>query len=362
MLEAHPAAAIFPMLEDSEYRGLLEDIRDNGLCQPIITLDGKILDGRNRYKACLELDLEPELQEWEPNGLSAVDYVVSLNLHRRHLTASQKAAIAYELLPTYEAEARQRQLALAGTRPTADPENLSAKMREGVKAAEQAATATHVSPRYVEEVKHIARTAPELVEQIKSGEITVTEAKRQVRKAELANAVPATPTGKYRVIYADPPWKYGSSGMEDYGPAERHYPAMSIQELCELPVREMTEDNAVLFMWVTSPLLAECFAVIKAWGFDYKSSFVWDKVKHNYGHYNSVRHELLLICTRGSCLPDSGKLIDSVVELERSDKHSEKPERFREIIDEMYTHGDRIELFSRAAGTDNWQVWGNECK
>ncbi len=124
-------------------------------------------------------------------------------------------------------------------------------------------------------------------------------------------------------------------------------------------VRDMAEDNAVLFMWVTSPLLEECFDVIRAWGFKYKTSFVWDKVRHNFGHYNSVRHELLLVCTRGSCTPDNLKLYDSVQTIERSDIHSEKPSEFRAIIEDLYEYGERLELFARA-NTDGWEVWGNE--
>jgi len=127
-----------------------------------------------------------------------------------------------------------------------------------------------------------------------------------------------------------------------------------------LPVEEITEKNSVLFMWVTSPLLDECFEVVKAWGFRYKASFVWDKVRHNMGHYNSVRHEFLLICTKGSCLPDEKKLIDSVQSIEKTDKHSEKPVEFMNIIDELYTHGDRIELFCRQSKKENWFYWGNE--
>ncbi len=179
------------------------------------------------------------------------------------------------------------------------------------------------------------------------------------------SAAPTMPTGKYRVLYADPPWQYGNSGVitggDNYGRAARHYPTMSIDALCALgdQIEAMAEDDAVLFMWVTSPLLAECFPVIKAWGFTYKTSFVWDKVRHNFGHYNSVRHELLLICTRGSCLPDTPTLLDSVVTIERSDKHSEKPEEFRGMIDSLYTWGNRLELFARCR-VDGWEAWGNE--
>ena len=161
---------------------------------------------------------------------------------------------------------------------------------------------------------------------------------------------------KYRVVYADPPWSYGDKqNIDGLGGAEKHYTTMPLKEICEIPVP--TQDNAVLFIWVTSPMLEDVFAVIKAWGFKYKTSFVWDKIAHNMGHYNSVRHELLLIATKGSCTPDVKKLYDSVVSIERSE-HSKKPSQFREMIDVLYPTGDRIELFAREA-SDGWDVWGN---
>lgn len=171
-------------------------------------------------------------------------------------------------------------------------------------------------------------------------------------------ASPALPDGKYRVIYADPPWKYGNT-MPDYmGVQDNHYETMTVKEVCELPVKDMAGDNAVLFLWVTSPILEESFQVVNAWGFKYKASFVWDKVKHVMGHYNSVRHEILLVCTRGSCQPDIQKLFDSVYSEERTE-HSTKPEYFREVIDTIYPNGKRIELFARSEH-DNWNTWGNE--
>jgi N6-adenosine-specific RNA methylase IME4 len=130
---------------------------------------------------------------------------------------------------------------------------------------------------------------------------------------------------------------------------------MPLQDICALPVP--AADNAVLFLWVTSPLLEDSFKVINAWGFKYKSSFVWDKVAHNMGHYNSVRHEFLLIATRGSCTPDVPKLLDSVVSIERTE-HSRKPKEFREMIDTLYPVGDRLEMFAREA-SEGWDVWGN---
>lgn len=165
---------------------------------------------------------------------------------------------------------------------------------------------------------------------------------------------------KYRIIYADPPWSYNdkceSGGVQSRG-ADGVYPTMSITDICNLPIKDICETNAALFLWVTSPLLEDSFRVINAWGFKYKSSFVWDKVLHNMGHYNSVRHELLLICTRGSCTPDNNKLIDSVQSIERTE-HSKKPNEFREIIDTLYPYGKRIELFSREKA-EGWDVMGN---
>ena len=175
----------------------------------------------------------------------------------------------------------------------------------------------------------------------------------------MAEKVAELPDGKYRVIYADPPWKYGDTLVEGYGPANRHYEAMTISELETLDVRSIAAEDSVLFLWVTAPLFMSCGSIVQAWGFEYKTMFVWDKVRHNFGHYSSVRHELLLVCTRGSCLPDSPKLHDSVVSLERSKTHSEKPEYFRNLIEEMYTEGRKVELFARRR-VDGWDAHGNE--
>ena len=165
--------------------------------------------------------------------------------------------------------------------------------------------------------------------------------------------------GKYRIIYADPPWKYGSDYQDKFGHARSHYSTMDQSDLCDLPVKEICMPNCVLFLWVTSPKLPEGLEILQSWGFDYKTSFVWDKVKHNYGNYNSVRHEFLLIGGKGSSTPDVKKLYDSVVSIERSNKHSEKPEYFRKLIDELYPTGDRIELFSRKE-LEGWNTWGSE--
>ena len=211
----------------------------------------------------------------------------------------------------------------------------------------------HVEVAKLPEEKQI-----EFLNKAEEENLSVRGLRAEIRK-EKFNSNVKMPTESYRILYVDPPWQYNDKqDTPMLGGAEKHYPTMTIKELCEMGLPQI-EDNAVLFMWVTSPLLEECFEIINAWGFKYKSSFVWDKIGHNMGHYNSVRHEFLLICTKGSCTPDNIKLFDSVQSLEKTNKHSEKPNEFREIIDTIYPSGKRIELFARSKHK-GWDTYGNE--
>ncbi|MFA4974784.1 MAG: MT-A70 family methyltransferase [bacterium] len=196
-------------------------------------------------------------------------------------------------------------------------------------------------------------------------EVTTAGAMRIAREIDRftePSETPDLPDHKFRVLYADPPWQYGNaqhSTEEQDTTLQNHYPVMADEELLALEVESIADDDAVLFCWATSPRLPFALDLIRAWGFAYKSLFVWDKIKHNVGYYNSVRHEFLLICTRGSCLPDNKQLHDSVVSIERTD-HSVKPPYFRELIDRMYPNGRRIELFARGSLPAHWDAWGNE--
>jgi len=364
-MEFHEIANIFPLMDGPEFTALVEDIRTNGLLDPIITHDGKIIDGRNRYRACVEAGVAPRFEVWKQNGKGLTAWVISKNLHRRHLTSSQRAACALDFLPWLEKEAAERKRVLSGSWAH-DTETTTLEMDEvgeifpqpeTGRAKEYAAELFGTNPHYVQDAKAIQERRPDLIEKVKTGELTIPQAKRELVREDVNKSV-QLPTEKYRVIYADPPWKYGNT-MPDYFTTQAdHYPLMNIEDLCALDIPSIIDDNAVLFLWVTSPILEDAFAVIRSWGFKYKASFVWDKVKHNMGHYNSVRHEFLLVCVRGSCQPDVQKLFDSVIREERTE-HSKKPEKFREIIDTIYPYGKRIELFARERH-DGWNGFGNQ--
>lgn len=203
--------------------------------------------------------------------------------------------------------------------------------------------------------------AAELLEWAEAEGATVKQLRERVREIKAADA-PPLPEGVYRVIYADPPWEYGDKRTNDEqsGSAESQYPTMPIDAICGLPVRDMAAADSALFLWATAPLLVEAVRVIESWGFTYKAQFVWDKVRGFNGHYNDVRHELLLIATRGSCVPAVDTLDPSIVQEKRT-KHSKKPDRFYELIERLYPLGDdtHVELFARRSRT-GWCSWGNQ--
>lgn len=373
-LTYHPIANIFPLLNEEDLSRLADDIRKHGLLEPIMLFEDMVLDGRNRCTACKIAGVEPEFYEFEGTHGEAVEFVWSMNFIRRQLDPGQ-AAVAHAKREKYDleyaakvekikAEAAKRKKATLKQGDKKAPVSQLVDERGDPNATRTDAALARTAGtnrRYLEAARTMLDESPERLEAVEKGEKTLSQVIREVNREKNQAKIPELPKGKYRVIYADPPWNYGSSGsgLEQYGPAERHYPSMTIKELCDMDIQGIAANDAVLFMWVTSPLLGECFPIIKAWGFTYKTCFIWDKIKHNFGHYNSVRHELLLICTRGSCTPDSKKLHDSVVSLERTGKHSEKPEFFRELIEGMYTQGKRIELFARIKAK-GWKAYGNE--
>lgn len=168
---------------------------------------------------------------------------------------------------------------------------------------------------------------------------------------------------KYEIIYADPPWKYDMHRGQ--GVAENHYRTMSIDELCQLPVKELAEKNATLFLWVTFPQLPEAFQVMKAWGFTYKTvAFVWVKQNKSgngfffgLGYWTRSNAEICLLGIRGKPKRVSKKVRQIMVS--PLEQHSKKPDETRERIVELMGDIPRIELFARQE-TVGWDVWGNE--
>ncbi len=192
--DSHPISKIFPEMSGDDKKELIDDIRKNGLQEPIILFEGKILDGRNRQQACATAGIEPSYVEFEKLGTLArtagpVAYVISRNLKRRHLTPSQRAVIAAEALPMFETEAKKRREGGVKIDETLAPKGAkgeSAPPPVKGKASEQAAKAAGVSARSVERAKALKKKSPKKFEEVKAGKRSVTSANRDKKKEAAA--------------------------------------------------------------------------------------------------------------------------------------------------------------------------------
>lgn len=366
--------ALIPPLSGEERAGLEKSIIEEGCRDSIVTWQGVIVDGHNRYEICTAHGIPFNVIEKDfADRDEAHDWIIDNQCSRRNISDAMRTHLQLQK-STYRMEQAKVARLEGNSRGGKSYDNCH-MTSEPINVNKEVAEAVGVSEKTVSRVRQIEQHAtPEVKEAVLAGTMSINEGYKRVRaekkKQERDKAIEEAHTAgkesrsidlydppcKYRVIYADPPWSYNDKqNTGTLGGAEKHYDTMPLEDICALPVP--STDEAVLFMWVTSPMLEDSFKVINAWGFKYKSSFVWDKVSHNMGHYNSVRHEFLLIATKGSCTPDVQRLHDSVVSIKR-EEHSRKPEEFRDIIDEIYPIGDRLEMFARTA-PEGWDVWGN---
>lgn len=159
-VEFHPVADIFPMMSELEFAGLVADIRGRGLQEPVwLHRDGRIIDGRNRYRACLEANQEPRFRTYEGPDSELVPFVVSLNVHRRHLNESQRAMVA-EKIATLAGPGRPTEIASIEAISQSEAADLMNVSRSSAQRAAKVA----------------AQGVPELAEKVIAGEIAVSTA------------------------------------------------------------------------------------------------------------------------------------------------------------------------------------------
>jgi N6-adenosine-specific RNA methylase IME4 len=363
--EYHPLAEVFPLLEGEAFDALAADIKARGLIDAITTHDGKILDGRNRYRACEAAGVTPEFVEWDGDPLA---FVISVNLKRRHLTPSQRAMIG----------ARLTRLKKGGLREFARLTHVEAakavdinerEIRSAVKVIEGGRLSL---VRAVDEGRVLLDRAVELVEepdevQDRLAELPAADVaehherlKRDRRREKFfkTSGVAAFEAGKWSVIYADPPWR------DEFGPSaraiENHYATMTTDQILQMDVESISAEHAVLFLWAIPHMIEQALQTMKAWGFEYKTHLIWSKNKIGLGKWARNEHELLLIGRRGAMPPPPEELrVGSVIEAPVGE-HSAKPVKFLEIIEAWYPDAAKIELFKRGGVRRGWSSWGNQ--
>lgn len=171
---------------------------------------------------------------------------------------------------------------------------------------------------------------------------------------------------KYSVIYADPPWEYSRNKTGICrGTLNLPYPTMSTEQICELPIKNISNSRSILFIWATFPKLQDCLKVIEAWGFTYNSlGFDWTKICKNgtpfigMGYYTRQNNEVCLVGVHKEKIKIFNHSISCVVQSLRRE-HSRKPDEVRKHIDSLCGDVSKIELFARQEFS-GWDCWGNQ--
>jgi N6-adenosine-specific RNA methylase IME4/ParB-like chromosome segregation protein Spo0J len=354
-LSPHASAGLVPAPQADEYRLLRADIELRGILTPLeVTPDLVVVDGHQRLRIAHELGhLRVPVRVVRPDD--EIRHLLLAALRRRHLSASQRAALALELeeyeLAQQHARSRQR----ANLRNAVEVATLPPR---GEKTRELAARLAGVSPRTVQDAATVRAHDPALFEQVKSGRIPAERAARRVRRAQRDVEIgppPPLPEGPFELILADPPWQLGNADGEKA--PENHFPTMELAEIVAL--RPPAAVDAVLYVWAVNMLLPEALQLIEAWGFRYVANIAWVKPSIGLGNWVRNRHELLLVGQRGAFSPpDCDLRPDSVIEAPRR-RYSQKPTEAYELLERAHPAASKLELFARSA-RPGWTAWGNE--
>ena len=341
-MKPHPLAKLFPLLEGEEFDALVSDIKSNGQREPIVLFEGKVLDGRNRYRACMRARIKPIFKTYR--GADPLAFVISLNLKRRHLNESQRAWVASKIA----------NLPRGGQ--SEEPANLPVSLKV---AQADAASLLNVSERSLRSAAAIRDLAePEIQRAVEQGLLTVNlgiQAAKQLTKADQRKLATRAETGignvkaefhkllkardearvrllapvpgKFSTLVIDPPWEHTCSFLLRSAPT---YATMTQQQLLAFDVLQWARDDCALYLWTTNASVPHAIELMAHWGFKRKNILTWIKPNFGLGRYfrNSTEHVLFGI--RGN------------VKIRREDipthfeapttGHSCKPEKFYEIV------------------------------
>jgi N6-adenosine-specific RNA methylase IME4 len=351
-MQNHQYANLFPMMSEDEMAALIKDMQDNGYdsTSPITTYQSMILDGRNRYRAAAEASVKPVFVEYA--GDDPLAFVLSHNLHRRHLNETQRAGVAAKIANMTGGERTDLQPS-----PNSDEVKVSRK---------QAAEMLNVGKSTVATYRAVAAAMPELVEKMDSGEMTANKAWTEVRRKNVKRDLQDVGKqkvkalkGVYDVIVIDPPWPIEKI-ERDVAPNQVafEYPTMTVGEIADLKIP--CADNCHILLWTTQKFLPSAFELLTAWDLKYVLTFVWHKnggfQPFGLPQYNC---EFALYARRGTPQFVDFKDFMTCFNAKRG-SHSEKPEEFYDTLRRV-TAGRRLDMFNRRA-IEGFDGWGNEAK
>jgi len=419
-LKFHPLANLFPMLSEQEMDDLGDDIRANGQVETVKLHRGMVLDGRNRYTACARKGVGVRTEIFEGSDREALNWVISKNLKRRHLTESQRARVAARIAtlrlgdnqhtsqgapigaPSFDlgeapevtepqAMATQSEAAdmmsvgrRSVQRAAVEREKALPELQEALEQADVAVSiGAEIAARPPEEQKAIldalprdatGKLTPDAKKEIRKAakEVRVEDQaekkkKRDAKEAALGAKIRALPDVKAGLILSDFEWHFKvrseETGMDRH--ASNHYVTAKEASTPEAIVDRQRErmliaaDDCIHLMWCPASFNAVALKVMELQGFTYVSQFAWIKPGIGTGFWVRDRHELLLIGVKGKVpCPAMGDQFDSAIEAPKGE-HSEKPDFQYEIAEHYFPNLPKVELNARRH-REGWLQWGNQ--
>lgn len=372
----HPLSDLFPLMHGREFDDLIADVKANGLREPIWTYQGQILDGRNRWRACQQLSMEAATRTY--TGDTPLGFVISLNLHRRHLSESQRSMVAARLATL--SRGRPGENASIEAIPQPEAADMLSVGRASVQRAREVLTsgAPHLIAAVdageipVSAAAAIARRPAaeqaEIVEQARSQDKKVQLIARQrdiykQREAIESGAI-TLPEGQFDLIVIDPPWPY-RDGIEqpDYDPhghrASNPYPEMSLEKIGSIDVGSIAAPDCVLWLWTTHKFMRHAFPLLDSWGFEERAILTWAKDRMGLGRWLRSQSEFCIMATRGS--PAVNLTNQTTVLHGPLREHSRKPAEFYDMVEQLCVSTRRIDYFSREP-RDGWCQAGNDVR
>jgi N6-adenosine-specific RNA methylase IME4 len=354
-MEFHPLANLFPLLEGAAFDALRDDIKANGVRARLTKLDGKLLDGRNRWRAAeaggVAIPTNMIRQFDSATQGDPLTWVLSMNLHRRHLDESQRAMVMARLAKLPQGSHPP----IGGSSPT-----------QG-----EAANLLNVSVRSGQRARFVLDNGtPDLIAAVDQGHIAVSEAakaatlpddeqfavaaeagkgkvngllrkmSRAKDEARILSLVPVP--GKYSTLVIDPPWDYDFAFVERAAP---DYATMTLDALHSLDVGQWAGDDCALYLWTTNAFMMHAGELMAHWGFGLKTIITWVKPHIGLGRYFRNTTEHILFGTRGNVAGIRRADIPTHFEAPTTG-HSKKPEKFYDIV-RAASYPEYGEIFQR---------------
>ena len=365
---------LIPALTREEFKQLEDNCIAEGIRENILTWNGFIIDGHNRYEISQKWDLDFETENKHFDSEEDVRKWMILNqFGRRNLSNYQRSVLALELEDVFSKKAKEsKSEKVSHFRNTGEVLQKSAKP-DTRKELSKVASVSHDTIAKVKKIQE--KATDEIKEKLSTGEVSINAAykdiKKEEKKAERIEVIKQQIIdieegelpelkGLFDVVSVDPPWPYEgeSKQVTSFDSVGRRvanpYPEMSIKEIKEIEMPLMKD--SVVLLWTTHKFLPDAFDILKEWGLDYKATLVWNKQKIGMGAWFRMQCEFCLVGVKGKPYWENTTFRDIFEEPRR--EHSRKPDLFFDMIEKI-TLGRRLEYFSREK-RNGWEVFGND--